>query len=186
MITSPVEVAQSLVGQCRQTLRVERVYGSADLAAVRVTDIQAGTPVTLANEPNRPNFGWVQISTPIGGYIQTAFLVPCRAVPNTVPFNNPPSNSPAVGSTCGIVTAQFPLTIRRAPNTAAAATDALLFPGDGFRIVGRPQVQAQPASENGRIWVEIDRFGVTGWVAETGARGIGENFRRASCSEARV
>lgn len=187
----PVQIAQSLVGQCRQTIRIERIYGAADLAAVRVTDIQANTPVTLAGEANRPNFGWVQINTPVGGYIQTAFLVPCRSVPNTLPPNSPPvntapQNSPPVSNACGIVITQAPLTVRRAPNTTAAPTGALLFSNEGFRIVGNPQTQAQPAAERGRVWVEIDRLGVTGWVAETGAGGVGENFRRVPCAEAGI
>ncbi|MBD2464887.1 hypothetical protein H6G89_28185 [Oscillatoria sp. FACHB-1407] len=177
-----MEVAQGLVGQCRETLRIERVYGGADLEAVRVTDIPAGTRITLASNPNR---GWVQISSPIGGFVQAAFLLPCRSgnAPVTPPAAVPNTTGSAV---CGVVTTQFPLTVRRAPNTAAAATDALLFPNDGFRILGTPQVQAQPATENGRVWVQINRFGVTGWVAETGPGGVGANFRRVSCSEAGV
>jgi hypothetical protein len=176
------EIAQSLIGQCRQTIRLERVYGAADLGAVRVIDVQPNTTVTLAGEANRPSAGWVQISTPVGGYIQTAFLVACnRAVPNTLPPVTPP-----VSNACGVVITESPLTIRQAPNTAAAETGALLFSNDGFRILGRSQVQTQPAAENGRVWVEIERLGVRGWVAETGAGGVGNNFRRVSCGAAGV
>lgn len=73
-------LAQSLVGQCRQTNRRERVYEAADLASDWVGDLAVGARVTLAGNVNEPTFGWIQISQPARGYIQAAFLTPCQPV----------------------------------------------------------------------------------------------------------
>lgn len=167
------QVAQA-IGECRQTLRTERIYSAANLASARVQDIQAGTSVTVAGSANQPSFGWMRISYPSDGYILTAFLQPCGA----------PSPSPTpVSNACGIVTVDE-LTIRTGPSTEADSIDSI-FNGDGFRITGGSRTQNSPPDQSGRIWLQISRNGRGGWVPETGPFGSdsGINLRRASCAD---
>jgi len=60
-----------------------------------------------------------------------------------------------------------------------------VFSGNGFRIVGGPQTQTTPATDRGRIWLRINRYGVQGWIPETGPSGSdsGTNIRRVNCSD---
>lgn len=169
------QVAQA-IGECRQTLRTERIYSAANLASARVQDIQAETSVTVAGSANQPSFGWMRISYPADGYILTAFLQPC-GTPSPSPSSTP------VGNACGIVTVDD-LTIRTGPSTEADSIDSI-FNGDGFRITGGPRTQNSPPDQSGRIWLQISRNGRGGWVPETGPFGSdsGINLRRASCAD---
>lgn len=163
-------MAQNLTGQCRQTRRLERIYATASLAAPRVRDIGAGSRVTLAGSVNQPTFGWIRISRPVNGFIQTAFLTFCDAAP-------PPPSSPSAA--CGI--AQTELAINTQPSTEAFTIGGLTV-GQGFRIIGNAVTQTAPPSQQGRVWVPIERYGTTGWVAETASSGFGRNLRRVSCA----
>lgn len=160
-------MAQSLVGQCRQTGRLERIYDAADLAASTVGDLDAGVMITLAGEVNQPAFGWIRISAPFDGYIQTPFLTGCNE-----------GISPSLN--CGIVT-QPELALKPSASTLSDPIGALLFE-QGFNIVGAPQMQRYPPSQAGRMWVPVDRFGLTGWVTETAPDGYSNNFRRVPCA----
>lgn len=171
-------LAQNLAGQCRQTRRIERIYSRADLAASRLRDIPAGTRLTLAGPVNQPDFGWIRISQPVNGFILTAFLVPCFSTPAPPPAPvPPPPTGPVIG--CGI--AQANLVINTQPNTQAFTIGGL-SPGQGFRITGTRVTQTVPPIERGRIWTPIERFGVRGWISETGPGGFGQNIRVVPCA----
>lgn len=172
-------LAQNLAGQCRQTRRLERIYSRADLAAPRLRDIPAGNRLTLAGPVNQPDFGWIRISQPVNGFILTAFLVPCfptTPVPPPAPVPPPPTG-PVIG--CGI--AQANLAINTQPNTQAFTIGGL-SPGQGFQITGTRVTQTVPPIERGRIWTPIERFGVRGWIPETGPGGFGQNIRVVPCA----
>ncbi|NET36825.1 MAG: hypothetical protein F6K19_33160 [Cyanothece sp. SIO1E1] len=173
----PLQLAQGVIGQCRQTKRFERVYSQADLAAERVVDLPAGTEVTLADEVNKPAFGWIKISAPSSGFILTAFLVPCGTAARPTPAPQP-APQPAV-KTCGI--AQRDLAVKTEPSTLSAGTAGAITTRQGFVITGDTKTQTEPADQQGRVWAPIDRFGLTGWVAETGPGGVGTNIRRIAC-----
>jgi hypothetical protein len=167
----PLQLAQSIVGQCRQTSRYERIYRDADLASPRISDIVGGTRVTLAGDNNQPAFGWIRISAPFNGYILSTFLVPCNLQP--VGDGNAVNN-------CGIVTVPS-LAVRTGPSTLSGYTGRTLLQEQAFRITAAPETQTEPATESGRVWVQIDRPDITGWISETGAQGAGTNFRRVPC-----
>ena len=173
---APTEVAQA-AGECRQVRRLERIYSAADVASDRIIDIQPGANVTLAGPVNQPSTGWIRVSYPAQGFIVAAFLVPCGSVRPT------PTPTPAQSNACGLVTASS-LAVRSGPSTLANATGTV-FSGNGFRIVGGPQTQTTPASDRGRIWLRINRYGVQGWIPETGPSGSdsGTNIRRVNCSD---
>ncbi len=171
-------LAQNLAGQCRQTRRIERIYSRADLAASRLRDVPTGTRLTLAGPVNQPDFGWIRISQPVNGFILTAFLVPCFSTPAPPPAPAPPSpTGPVIG--CGI--AQANLVINTQPNTQAFTIGGL-SPGQGFQITGTRVTQTVPPIEQGRIWTPIERFGVRGWISETGPGGFGQNTRSVPCA----
>ena len=227
--TTPFQLAQGLVGQCRQTGRVERVYTSANVTAARVADLPRGTRVTLAGPVNQPEPGWIQISAPNSGYILASFLQTCAATatptprptaspsprptatptprptvsptprpspspqPTATPTPRPtasptprPSPSPSPQPTtqaCGIVT-RTELALKSSPSTEAGSVGRGLSVGQGFAIIGGPRTQSQPEAQRGRVWVQIRRSGVTGWLPETGPNGFssGTNIRRIACS----
>ncbi|MGP1383350.1 MAG: hypothetical protein ACTS2F_07285 [Thainema sp.] len=171
-------LAQNLAGQCRQTRRLERIYSSADLAAARLRDVPTGTRLTLAGPVNQPDFGWIRISQPVTGFILTAFLVPCFSTPAPPPVPPPsPPTGPVIG--CGI--AQANLAINTQPNTQAFTIGGV-SPGQGFRITGTRVTQTVPPIERGRIWTPIERFGIRGWISETGPGGFGQNIRLVPCA----
>jgi hypothetical protein len=175
----PARIAQA-VGECRQTRRLERIYSAADLAAAQMLDVQPGTSVTVAGLANQPSFGWMRISYPADGYIQTAFLQACGT---PMPAPSPTPNPTPQGNACGVVTAPD-LAVRSAPNTESGYRGTV-SQTQGFQITSAGQTQTAPAAESGRIWVQISRYSLTGWVAETGPGGSaigGTNFRRVTCS----
>jgi len=179
-----IYLSQSSIGQCRQLHRVERIYSAGDLAADRIADLPSGTRITLASEVNQPTVGWVRMSYPVTGYIQTAFLVPCGA-PAAAPLNPPPvSRPPSTAAICGVVIPPF-LTVRSGPATTFPALIDLNH-ADVFRLTGNTQTQTQPLNEQGRLWVNIERSGITGWVAETGPQGLGNNLQRLPCSSVQL
>jgi len=159
-------ITQSLVGQCRRTGRLERIYDAANLAANAVGDLESGVVITLAGEVNQPAFGWIRISAPLDGYIQAAFLNGC-------------DGGIAPSLDCGIVT-QSELALKPSASTLSDPIGTLLFE-QGFNITGAPQMQSYPPSQAGRMWVPIDRFGTTGWVTESAPDSYGNNFRRVPC-----
>lgn len=164
---APLQVAQAdLTGQCRRTGRLERVYSEGNLESATVRDLDSGFSVILAGAVNQPSFGWVRISSPVNGYIQTPFLKLCDTPPQR--FD------------CGIVT-QPDLALKPTPATEPQPIGTLFFE-QGFRITGRPEVQTTPPAHSGRVWVPIERFGQVGWVIETTPDAFGRNFRRVDCS----
>lgn len=185
----PVQVAQAAIGECRLTRRLERIYVDPFLYSARVADISGGTRITLAGPVDQPQYGWIQISEPYRGFILATFLTFCEPSPTPSPSPTPtpspspspsPSPTPTPGNACGIVT-QPELSIRRQPSTLSEIVTFITV-NQGFRITGPSRTQTTPSFEQGRIWVPINRYGTTGWLAETGPNGQGRNFRRVSCS----
>ncbi|MGG6298165.1 hypothetical protein ACQ4M4_27545 [Leptolyngbya sp. AN02str] len=154
------------LAQCRRTGRLERVYQTADLAAPVAGDIAAGFSVTVSGSVNQPSYGWIQISAPVNGYLQTPFLKLCET---------------GQVLDCGIVV-QPELAIKPVPTTESEPNGALYFE-QGFRVLGTPVIQTEPPLQAGRVWVPIDRFGVTGWLTESAPDVFGTNFRRVPCRD---
>ncbi len=166
--TQSAASVSALGGQCRRTGRTERVYQEADLGAPPLGDLNAAIPLILSGEVNQPSFGWIRISFPYSGYVQTPFLKLC-------------DTDEVALLECGVVT-QPQLAIKPTPTTESEPSGTLLFE-QGFRITGQPVVQQQPATQAGRVWLPIERFGVSGWVTESIPDGFAPNLRRLPCRE---
>ena len=138
----------SRVGQCRAVNKRVSVYKQAAATAPVVSTLNAETKVTLADNGSG---GFIGISSPVSGYLQTATLKPCTGGPTP----------PPTGNTCRLVVQPLGLAIRR-----EASADAVSVGGVGNQE--RVDLTTVPATvkkgPDGRNWVQISKP-VAGWVS---------------------
>lgn len=137
----------SLVGQCRAVNKKVSVYKQAAATSTVVSTLNAETKVTLADNGSG---GFIGISSPVSGYLQTTNLKPCSG---TTP--------PPTGSTCRRVAQPLGLAIRRDATPDSATVG-------GVANLERIDLTTNPATvkkgPDGRNWVQIAKP-VAGWVS---------------------
>lgn len=146
--SQPTSLAQgSLIGQCRAVNKQVSVYKQAATISPIVSTLITQTQVTLADNGSN---GFIGISSPVSGYVQTANLKPCSG---TTP--------PPTGNTCRRVLQPLGLAIRQAASPNAAAVG-------GVANLERVELTTTPATvkkgPDGRNWVQISKP-VAGWVS---------------------
>jgi hypothetical protein len=146
----PAQLAQgSVIGQCRAVNKKVSVYKQASTTGSIVSTLNAETKVTLADTGSG---GFIGISSPVSGYVQTANLKPCTG--------NPPT-TPPTGSTCRRVLQPLGLSIRKEPSPTAAYVG-------GVANLARVSLTTNPATTrlgaDGRNWVQI-ASPAAGWVS---------------------
>ncbi len=153
----PAKLAQSsIIGQCRAVNKKVSVYKQASTTGSTVSTLNPETRVTLADTGSG---GFIGISSPVSGYIQTANLKPCTGTPTT----------PPTGNTCRRVLQPLGLSIRREPSPTA------VYVG-GVANLARVSLTTNPATArlgaDGRNWIQI-ASPVAGWVSNgfPGGRG---------------
>jgi hypothetical protein len=147
--TSPVPAPapSSLVGQCRAVNKKVSVYKQAAITAPVVSTLNAQTKVTLADNGSG---GFIGISSPVSGYLQTANLKPCTG---TTP--------PPTGSTCRRVVQPLGLAIRRDASSDSASVGGV---GNQERVELTTVPATVKKGPEGRNWVQISKP-VAGWVS---------------------
>lgn len=140
-----VQLAQGLVGQCRAVKRSVFIYAERSTTSQRVRALAANEQVTLADNGGG---GWIAISAPAAGFVQTAELKGCTGQPQ------PPQ--PPVSLCRQVIT---DLNVRDNPNTSARVI-RLMRAGQQVTLKSAQEVTAA----DGRIWAEITGP-VAGWIS---------------------
>ncbi|MBW4693392.1 MAG: SH3 domain-containing protein [Lyngbya sp. HA4199-MV5] len=136
----------SLVGQCRAVNKKVSVFKQAATTSAVVSTLNADTKVTLADNGSG---GFIGISSPVSGYLQTANLKPCTGT------------TPPTGNTCRRVIQPLGLAIRREASPDSA-------PIGGIAYLDRLDLTTTPATSkkgaDGRNWIQIAKP-AAGWVS---------------------
>ncbi len=162
----------TLIRECRQLNRSTEVFDNSILGplATRIGTLGANTEVLLtgAVASGRAQVflsGGTLSSTQPVGWLNSANLGPCTTEP-------PPT-------TGACFRANQALVVRSGPTTGSGRV-AEYNAGDLVRATANPPTQ-QNASD-GRVWTQVRIFNnATGWVARTGAGGLGSNITPIAC-----
>ena len=146
-----VQLAQRRVGTCRAAARSTFIYQDRS-TAYRIRSLQPDEKVTLAEERGRA--GWIAISSPISGFVETKDLKLCSGV----------SARPASSSSnlCRQVTYKGleGVAIRERPDMNSRQLDAV-FLSDRVTLVNPPQFILD---DQGREWVRLSAPSA-GWMS---------------------
>ncbi len=145
----PAQLAQgSIIGQCRAVNKKVSVYKQASTTGSTVSTLNPDTRVTLADTGSG---GFIGISSPVSGYVQTANLKPCTGT----------GTPPTTGNTCRRVLQPLGLSIRREPSPTAAYVG-------GVANLARVTLTTNPATArlgaDGRNWIQI-ASPAAGWIS---------------------
>lgn len=148
-LPSSYQIAQGLIGQCRQTNRSLLVYSQRSTTSTVIRTLPANTRVTLADNGLS---GFIAINAPVAGFVEARYLTTCG---DTTP-------PPPVTDNCRRVIVNE-LIIRRTPSGDAISTLRL---NDRVTLTGQRQALPDPTAGTGinRSWVEISAP-VAGWVS---------------------
>lgn len=157
-----LQLAQSIVGECRAAGRRIFVYSQRSTSSQTVRTLGPNEQVTLADDGAA---GWVAISSPEVGYVRASELISCpvteRPTPRPRPRPRPaPATTPApatnqTSSRCRIVTYNGPeggLAIRTQPDRNAPRINGVKL---GERVTLRTSPPPSNLDKDGRDWVEV-------------------------------
>ncbi len=153
---TPTPAPQGLIGQCRAVNKPTPVYRQASTTGGTLGTLATNTKVTLADNGSN---GFIGISQPLNGYVQTANLKTC---PETPPQNTcrrviyPPNGG---------------LNIRKSPDINSALVGGAPYMGRVYLKSAPPVPTIDPSN---RVWVEIVQP-VNGWVSN-GFKGGNSNL----------
>ncbi len=185
---SPIAQA-SLVGQCRAAKQATGVFKERLATSAILTPLKKGDRVTLAE--NTAQNGFIAVSAPSRGFIQTANLTVCAGTPKPTPAPTPaptpkPTPAPTPAPTPKPTPAPVPeakklcrqvartpllidnggLNIRSEPSASSASVGGVA-PGASITLTTAPATTKDDSA--GRVWVQISAPNA-GWVSN-GFRG---------------
>lgn len=151
-----------LVDACRFSPRGNlEVFADAALTRRLFTLTSASTPVYLTGVVGT---GIAQIKDPALGWIRTANVELCSAPPTTPP--------PVSEQICyRVIVDRLP--VRTGPGNQFTLLGTYRQGGTVFATTNPPREQT---TSDGRIWTEINAPNGTGWLARTGANGVGQTI----------
>ncbi len=135
-----VKLAQRRVGACRAATRSTFIYQDRS-TAYRIRALQPNEKVTLAEERGRA--GWIAISSPISGFVESKDLKLCSEA----------SSRPSSSNLCRQVTYKGleGVAIRERPDMNSRQLDAA-FSGEQVTLINPPQFIVD---NQGREWVRL-------------------------------
>ncbi|NER45341.1 MAG: hypothetical protein F6J92_01220 [Symploca sp. SIO1A3] len=156
-----LQLAQVFVGQCRAAKKRIFVYTQRSIYSQTIRTIGENELVTLADSGSD---GWIAISSPAIGYVQTSELKACQEQATPPPPNNPPKSQPNP-RLCRLVAYKDDevegLVIRSQPSRSSSRVSGVL-PGDRVTLKTIPVPLVRDSE--GRSWVEITAP-VPGWIS---------------------
>jgi hypothetical protein len=141
-----VLLAQGLVGQCRAAKQQISIYSDRSTTSKTVRTLAANQEVTLADTGTG---GWIAVSAPVAGYVQTRDLKLCATGSKPVPTTGSVCRVPKIG-----------LAIRQNPAKSAVVIGGV-GPQDTVRLVDPRESQKDA---DGRTWIRISAP-VAGWIS---------------------
>ncbi|WP_035985064.1 hypothetical protein [Leptolyngbya sp. KIOST-1] len=170
--TRPLTENPALIRGCRQLNQTAEVFDNSTLGPVanRIGTLAAGTQVTLTGAVTTGRAqvflggGTLSPIQPVG-WLNAANLGPCGTTP-------PPPTGACFRANTALV-------VRSGPSTGSA-TIAGYNQNDLVRASTNPPTQQTAA--DGRRWMQVSIFNAgTGWIARTGANGVGSNVTPTNC-----
>lgn len=160
--TTGLTQRSDLIGACRYSPESLDVFEDAGRVR-RLLTIVPDTPVTLTGVVGN---GIAEIRHPANGWISTLTVEPCSG-------ETTPSPSLAPDDEVACYRTLTNVTVRTQPSRNARALGYIQAGGIAYPTAQPPN---EAISGDGRIWIEIDNFlGSDGWIAITGANGMGSN-----------
>ncbi|MCP2728975.1 hypothetical protein [Limnofasciculus baicalensis] len=158
-----LQLAQSLMGECRAAKERIFVYSQRSSSSQTLGTVNPDGEVTLADSGSG---GWIAVSAPLTGYVQANSLKPCKNMnspkPNPPASNTPKPNPPASTSSGGDCRqVKFPegLVIRQNPNSGTVV--GRLMMGNTVRLANPRRSEKD---SQGRTWVQI-ATPKAGWIS---------------------
>ncbi|HEY9653624.1 MAG TPA: SH3 domain-containing protein [Coleofasciculaceae cyanobacterium] len=186
--SSNVQLAQGLVGQCRAATRSMFVYRERSTSNP-IRALEVNEAVTLAQVEGRD--GWIAISSPISGFVETKDLKVCSEGSNSNQVSAPPpirtspsrtpNRSPSRSSSsnlCRQITYDGPegVAIRQQPDKDAPRVGGV-FLEQRVTLTNPPQFRQD---SEGRQWIKLSAP-VAGWISNGFPSTGGTNVQ--ACSE---
>ncbi|MDY6785019.1 MAG: SH3 domain-containing protein [Cyanobacteriota bacterium] len=144
-----MELAQGIVGQCRAAKRPIFIYAERSTTSNRIRSLTTNQQVTLADNGGG---GWIAVSAPIAGFVQTADLKMCNQARPPRPVA-----PPTTADLCRRTT--IDLNARSQPNLNARVV-RLLRAGQQVTLTS----DRETTDANGRVWAEISSP-VSAWIS---------------------
>lgn len=144
---SPAPAAASIVGQCRAAKQSTAIFSQRSSTSAVVAPLPANQRVTLSE--NGGADGFIGISAPSKGFVQTVNLKPCET-------DTPPNKG-----LCRRVSQTQGLIVRQGPNTSANVVGGVDFNSQVF-LTTTPATTS--TSSDGRVWVRVAKP-LEGWVS---------------------
>ncbi|MBW4443632.1 MAG: SH3 domain-containing protein [Plectolyngbya sp. WJT66-NPBG17] len=154
-VIMPAAMAQSgsLTGQARCAKQSTAIFAQRSAASPVVRTLTENQSVTLAE--NTSQSGFIAVSAPVRGFIQTVTL---RLCPTT---GTPPGGNPSPTATCRRVTQPQGLIVRQGANVSSAIVGGVQ---DNTQVFLTTNPATVSVDSSGRIWVRLARP-VAGWVS---------------------
>jgi hypothetical protein len=168
----------SLVGQCRAAKQATAIFKEASATSVLVAPLKLNEKVTLAAEAKD---GFIAISAPSKGYVQTVNLKACPGAkptptPTPTPTPSPSSGTPTEKDLCRYVTQPKGLVIRK---QASATSEVVGEAPAESKVMLTTNPPTAKTETDGRIWLEISAP-AKGWVS-SGFNTPGSGTNLVSC-----
>ncbi|MBE9014543.1 SH3 domain-containing protein [Pseudanabaenaceae cyanobacterium LEGE 13415] len=147
----------AITGQTRCAKQSTAIFAQRSAASPVIRALSENQPVTLAE--NTAEGGFIAVSAPVRGFIQTVTL---RLCPGSNPNPNPnPNPSPNPNATCRRVTQSQGLIVRQSGNVSAPVVGSVANNAQVF-LTTNPATTS--VDSTGRIWVRIAKP-VSGWIS---------------------
>ncbi|MBW4462898.1 MAG: SH3 domain-containing protein [Nodosilinea sp. WJT8-NPBG4] len=162
----------ALIRGCRQLNRATEVFDNSTLGPIanRLGTLQAGTQVSLtgATSPGRAQVflrsGILSSAQPVG-WINASVLTACGGTP------------PVTTKAC--FRADREMVVRSSPTAGSSAVAGYNI---GDTVIASANPPTQQTATDGRRWMQVTIYnGSTGWIARTGANGLGNNITPITC-----
>jgi hypothetical protein len=160
--TAQTPAAASIVGQCRAAKQPTAIFAQRSATSAVIAPLSANQRVTLSE--NGGTDGYIGVSSPGTGFVQTVNLKPCTTAVNPTP---PPDKG-----VCRRVSQPQGLVIRQQASTTSGIVGGADFNSQVFLTTTPATSKTSP---DGRIWVQIGRP-LAGWVANGFTNSPGSNL----------
>ncbi len=163
----PATMAQSgsLTGQTRCAKQSTAIFAQRSAASPVVRALSENQAMTLSE--NAASGGFIAVSAPATGFVQTVTLRLCPTSGGT-----PPGGTPSPTATCRRVSQTQGLIVRQGANVSSPVVGGVDFNSQVF-LTTNPATASTDSS--GRIWVRLAKP-VAGWVSNGFQNAPGSNL----------
>lgn len=152
LATAALAQSGSLVGATRCAKQSTAIFSQRSATSAVVRAISENQSVTLSE--NAAQNGFIGVSAPVTGFIQTVTLRLCSNSGGNTGGNTG-------SSTCRRVTQPQGLIVRQGPNVSSPVVGSV---ADNLQVYLTTNPATTRTDSNGRIWVQLARP-VSGWVS---------------------